>query len=289
MSRPNTIAACLILELTTLGLFQNPRPALAAETQGASRYVLLVGVDDYTHADKLQFCGADMRALAERLAAAGFAPDHICLLHDKADQPRSGPLKSNIERELGLVLKRANKNDLVIVAFGGRGAQREGKSYLYPVDAQPDDLATLISVEAIQSQLGECPAAVKLLVLDASRQDLSPGGRQPPAPGRLDFSRPIEQPPEGVMTLCSCGPGQTAHEDRDLGHGVFMHFLLEGLRGPADTNGDGRVSLLELYIYTMGKTKQHVAKKFNGYQTPALRGDMRDAFVLSGAPSRKTQ
>src|SRR5262249_48586773 len=49
--------------------------------------------------------------------------------------------------------------------------------------------------------------------------------------------------PGGVAALFSCKPGQFARETDTLKHGVFFHFVLQGLRGEAK-NGDGGVSSL---------------------------------------------
>src|SRR5690606_4774045 len=66
---------------------------------------------------------------------------------------------------------------------------------------------------------------------------------------------------------------QISKEDESFGHGVFMHFLLEGLRGGADGNRDGQITLGELSTYAGRETKTHVARKFSDYQQPALAGN----------------
>jgi hypothetical protein len=43
-------------------------------------------------------------------------------------------------------------------------------------------------------------------------------------------------------------------ESEELAGAVFTHFLVSGLRGGADVDGDGRVTLSELYTYAYRKT-----------------------------------
>jgi hypothetical protein len=43
---------------------------------------------------------------------------------------------------------------------------------------------------------------------------------------------PAEPLPSGVVAF-GCSEGQEAFEDDDLRHGVFFHYVLEGLRGKA--------------------------------------------------------
>ena len=81
------------------------------------------------------------------------------------------------------------------------------------------------------------------------------------------------------MLLASCGPSQVSMEDADFKHGVFMHYLLEGLQGQA-ANSDGAVTLAGLYDYASLQTKKYVAHKFNESQTPAIRGDINGPFEI---------
>ncbi len=82
--------------------------AKAAAAVG-QRWALLIGVDDYTWASKLQYCGADMRALAEQLTASGFPQDHVTVLHDKAEKtnlrPSTHPVDDVITNSIGMQLK----------------------------------------------------------------------------------------------------------------------------------------------------------------------------------------
>ena len=82
-------------------------------------------------------------------------------------------------------------------------------------------------------------------------------------------------------------PAQSAQEDAALGHGVFTHFLLEGLRGAADLDGDGQVGVLELHSYAGARTAH-----YTGYvQVPRIAEDhvgWQD-LTLVGQPSDPTE
>ena len=99
--------------------------------------------------------------------------------------------------------------------------------------------------------LQQSPAALKLLLVDACRNDPRVDGERTlkPTEGTRQFAASLEQPPRGILLMTSCAPGEIAREEKDFGHGVFMHFLLEGLGGKADVNGNGGVSLMESYLY----------------------------------------
>jgi formylglycine-generating enzyme required for sulfatase activity len=279
----------LLILIAAMGLFRGAS-ATAAEAAGekvGGRWAILIGVDDYAEANKLRFCGADMQSLAQKLIGAGFSAEQVLVLHDNASQSKYRPLKPNIERQLGLVLDAVERGDLVVVGFSGHGVHLNGKSYLCPEEARLEEPATLISLEGVYEKLQRCSASFKLLLVDACRNDPRPGGTKsltPTAQSR-QFAQSLDHPPEGILLLTSCAPGQISWEDESLGHGVFMHFVLEGLDGAADVEHQGRVSLTELYRYVNQKTKSYVIRQFNNSQTPALKGDINDDFALALAHS----
>jgi hypothetical protein len=62
-----------------------------------------------------------------------------------------------------------------------------------------------------------------------------------------------------------------------LKNSVFTHYLLEGLRGKADKDHDGVVTLNEAYEYAYSRTKDQT----EGRQHPQIEGKMVGAFPLS--------
>ena len=240
------------------------------------RFALLVGVDDYSNLKKLQFCGNDSRALRDQLVSAGFPADQVVLMHDDAKENRFRPFKANIERQLALLLNEVEADDLVVVAFSGHGVQPGETAYFCPADGNIDDAQTLIPLtgkQGVYDQLQKSKAALKLVIVDACRDDLRIAGKGGSRDAE-DVARFVrEPPPPGIVCLRSCGPGQKSQADPQLKHGVFMHYVLEGFSGKADGNGDGFVSVDELSTYAAQETKKHVRLQFNDYQSPDLKGD----------------
>ncbi len=124
----------------------------------------------------------------------------------------------------------------------------------------------MINVELLNAKLKVSDAALKLLVLDACRDDPRPPGRRS-ALGDVRFEYGL--PPDGVVSIKSCSRGKIAHEDKQLGHGVFMHFLLEGLDGKA-AGEDGSVTLGRLFDYASRQTDKYVVDKFGDVQCPVM-------------------
>ena len=59
------------------------------------------------------------------------------------------------------------------------------------------------------------------------------------------------------MVINASGPMQLALDDPQLKHGSFTHYLLRGLGGVADGNGDGIVTVNELYSYVQRTVSEH--------------------------------
>jgi uncharacterized caspase-like protein len=225
-----TIACLGVLGISTI--VSLPPTVRAQQPKVAQRWAVLIGVDDYAYSQKLKYCGADQRGLCDQLIKSGFPADHVFLLHDKAEDPKFRP---SLERQLNLVLNLAEAEDLVIVGFSGHGVHLDGKSFLCPGDCTLDDARTLVSLDGVYEKLQQCAARFKLILVDACRNDPRPGGSRSmtATEGARALARTLQEIklPEGVVLLNSCAPGEVSWEDEKFGHGVFMHYVLEGLNG----------------------------------------------------------
>ncbi len=262
-----------------------------AEAEG-QRWAVLVGVNQYTELGNLTYCVADAKALRDRLIASGYHPKNVFLLVDGAESAYL-PFRTNIVRRLETVLASAEKEDVVLVAFSGHGVHIGGKSYFCPTDASlrsPE--TTMVPLDFVYRQLEASPARQKLLLVDACRNDPRPPGERNAVAHQksLDgLAKQLQSVPAGVLALSSSAAGQVSWEDQDLGHGVFMNYVLEGLSGKADEEGnrDGEVSILELFRYANIHTRRWVLHNREGrVQTPELWGKIPDDWVLARLPAR---
>lgn len=274
-----TILLALILAAVSAGdtPAQQGRAA-RVESLSGTRWAVLVGVDSYKHVTpNLSYCGADVRALGDRLVQAGFNQDCVVVLSDKAG-PSLYPSKANIEKQLRLTLESVGPNDFVFLGFSGHGVRLDGKSYLCPYDAKmdPDDL---LPIDTIYKKLQDCPAKFKLFLVDACQNDTS-------MPKELVATRAANEVkqfdpfaadklPIGILLMTSCSAGQKSVEEPKFGHGVFTYFLLEGLAGQADADRNGEVSLLEWSSYAASRTRAYV-RSLDRAQSPAMRGEFPD-------------
>ena len=249
------------------------------EPASRERWAVLVGVDSYKYVTpNLNYCGADVQALGDRLVQAGFNRDCVVVLSDKAADSDYHPTKANIEKQLRLTLESVGPSDFVFLGFSGHGVRLDGKSYLCPRDAKMD-AADLLVVDDIYKRLGNCRAKFKLFLVDACQNDKS-------MPKELFATRAVDEVksfdmgiadklPAGILLMTSCSPTQKSIEEPKFGHGVFTYFLLEGLTGRADADQNGEVSLLEWSSYAASRTRAYV-RSLDRAQSPAMRGDFPD-------------
>ncbi|MFO0810466.1 MAG: caspase family protein [Gemmataceae bacterium] len=262
----------------------------AADPPAGGKYALLVGVDKYDPAElrSLQYPGRDVTVLAETLTKVGY--QNVTLMTSDRGQR---PTARNVIAALDRVLMDRRPGDSVLVAFAGHGVQfrNEEQVFFCPADAKLDDRETLVSLSRVYKQLGDCPAGFKLLISDACRNDPSPtrSASRSKSVELESKTRPQRMKlPSGVVALFSCAEGQVAFESERLKHGVFFHHVIEGLKGAADLNGDGKVTINELQDYLPTVVGEFVAKEFGNSQQPNFLINQTGALppLATGLPKR---
>lgn len=252
----------------------------------AQKWAVLMGVDQYVNGPKMRYCTEDATALVGGLTASGFSEQQVFALTDnvaEGDQASMYPTKGNIEKALDLVLSLPEKDDLLVVGYFGAGVQMKDANgtvvpYLCPRDGNLSDVNTLVPLADIYSRLENCEARYKVLILDTNRESLR-NTKLPEGVEFLDVGATTK--PFGVQILASTSANEVSFEDENLAHGVFANFLLEGMKDPssgADLNGDGDVSIQELYYHAKTRTKAWVARNYFSRQQVVLYGETSSNF-----------
>jgi uncharacterized caspase-like protein len=236
---------------------------------------------------------ADAEAVYQTLIrSAGFKKDNVMLLTDRTERK---PTLRNIKWALGTFLSRAaKKEDTVLIFFAGhgapdidsRGVERDGLAkYLIPKDADPDDLfSTALPMDDLQTIFGRIESERVIAFLDACYSGA--------AGGRTFMSKSVRAASvddqflerltrsKGRAIVTASRPNEVSVELADLGHGIFSYYLVEGLKGAADLNRDGIVSLQELYEYLEQQVSQK-SRAAGANQHPVMKGEMEGALPLS--------
>src|SRR5712672_3547019 len=144
--------------------------AISAEQAGdatsqPSRLALVIGNGHYPDASEpLGQPINDARALTATLRGNGFDVD---VVEDAS--------KDDMERAIDRLKSRIRRDSVVMLFFGGYGAQVGRESYMLPVDAviwkESDIRRNGFSVESVLDLMKEQGARTKLVVVDASRRN----------------------------------------------------------------------------------------------------------------------
>ncbi|MEZ4735958.1 MAG: caspase family protein [Caldilineaceae bacterium] len=238
-------------------------------------WAVLVGINHYEDAyiADLHAAVGDVTALHGVLAREYQA---VRLLTDET--PERLPTRANLLAELATVAQAAGEGDLLLFHFSGHGIAEGGESYLLPRDARLANLRhTGVAMKDVRELLEQSPARAKVIILDACHSGASLG--RAAATMTPQFIQRVFEEAEGMALLASCKGGQQSWEWREQGHGVFTYFLLEALRGQADWDGKGFVTVSDAGRYvTDGVKGWSVAH--NAPQTPTLHSTVAGDIIL---------
>lgn len=236
------------------------------ESGRGRRIAILIGTNEYSKLDKLEFAEDDVREMREVLLnpdICGF--DEVLELIDKN--------KEEVSQGIEEVFKNAKKDDQMLIYFSGHGKP----SYKFDLcllfkDTDPDSLlATSLKFDYINECKEQSACNRVVVILDCCYSGT--------AGMKGDYLEDMLSSYSCSSTILLTSTGQTgsniAKEDKELKHGVFTSYLLKGLKDwTADYDDDGIITVDDLYRYTFNETKA------KGLQRPQIKGSYEGEMVL---------
>ena len=237
-------------------------------------WAVVVGVGRYTAMPSLKFTDDDAYRFYSFLGSVegGAVPQSQMTILIDEDATRENILKKMREYFL-----KADANDVVVLYFSGHGLN----GCFLPVDY--DGYNNKLRHEEIKTVFKQSKAKHKLCIADACHSgSLNDGAgslaAKGPAPVTLQrYYQAFEDADGGVALLMSSKAEELSLEDHGLRQGVFTYYVLQGMKGTADTNNDYLVSIKELYNYVYAKVREYTTN----VQTPVLTGDYDDAMPVA--------
>ena len=250
------------------------------------KVALLVGVNRYLKPgfDDLKYAEADVTAVGEALETLGF--DVTLLLGGAMENDRKAT-KEAIEATTRKLVKPLGKRDVILLMFSGHGQTLnpdpnanpaklevdQFESYYCPVDAVYNTPESQVSINYLLDDVLAANVGRKLLVLDACRD--IPVDRTRPGKNARGINLASIDVRKGTCVYLSCDFGQRSFEDSGLGHGLFTHCLLDGLRGGAAHEGELAWSDLVAHVNRRMRSPQiRRLMPANEQQRPFPAGDM---------------
>ena len=245
---------------------------------GGKKWALIIGINSYQDQaiSDLQYAVNDAEKLYQLLIDpnyGGFEESKVILITDDSDKK---PTRENILIALN-GLENVSQQDSIFIFFSGHGMEERGVSYFLPSTAKIAILAdSAISMERFQQPMDRTQAKVQVLFFDACHSGANTENKAVGSMGEQMYSQ-IYKRARGRAILSSCGKGELSYEYKEKENGVFTYFLLEALRGSADENGNGMVSVSEASDYTSERVMEwgvRNGKKQNPQKSETVTGQI---------------
>ncbi len=246
---------------------------------------VVIGINKYIHLPPLKYAVNDAREFYRYLVDVNKVPEeNVWLILDE------DATLDKVKSTLGTRLRRsAGKEDTVIIYLAGHGAMESDSSspdgdglekYILPYNADPKDLYSSAMPMREIAQIFQRISSDRLILITDMCYSGAAGGRTVPVPGmRASISGAfLERISRGTgrVVLTAGDANEVTVERDDLRHGVFTYFLLEGLRGKADADGNGIITVDEVYRYVSIKVPQATGQA----QHPVRKGETKGEIVL---------
>lgn len=223
-------------------------------------YVVSVGISDYKYINDLRKTETDAKNFAELYRTK---TDNVeTLLGQQATH-------DNVLNTIRTYFSKAKENDIVVFYFSGHGTNGGLCAY------ETKSAKTAITYAEIQQAIRNCKAGEKLLFIDAC---FSGGLRQTPKDASQSNKNLHSQlkKTKGIMLFLSSRTEETSQENIWAPNGFYTQYLLMGLKGEADTNGDRIVTAKEIFTYVSGKVTERTSKR----QNPVMWGNFDDDMQI---------
>lgn len=237
----------LSLSLALL-LAQGPEPTLR-------RFALVAGANDGGQGrTQLRYATSDARAMARVLTQLGGVQAGDVVL---AEEPTPAQLSAAFDALQGRLGDARRPGTRLQVFFYYSGHSDEEGLLLG---------GERVGYAALRRRLDALAADVRIAVVDscASGALTLPKGGAPRPSFLVDSSTSLS----GHAFLTSASADEAAQESERLEASVFTHYFLSGLRGAADANRDGRVTLGEAYQHAFAETLARTTSTRAGPQRP---------------------
>jgi Caspase domain len=233
------------------------------------QFAVVVGANRATDGHQpLRYAHSDARAFAAVLTeASGVERENVVLLLD----PHPSEVLAALDRALGRAAA-AGPDSLLFFYYSGHADQGS----LYP-GGEP------LPLSALRPRLADSRAPIRVGIIDACRGGGWTGskGLSAAEPFAVDVSAALSS--EGSVLIASSSGLENAHEGETLQGSFFTHHWNAGLRGAADGNADGKITVNEVFEYARALTIRDTALVTEFPQHPSFRMDLagRDDLVLA--------
>ncbi len=242
-------------------------------------YAIIIGISNYKVVPDLQYAHKDAQAFEDFLLtdAGGKIPkaNIETFLNENAT-------RNNVGDAISVIARKAKTGDRVWFFFAGHGDMEDLtqiENGLLLLHNSPngnyfgmnDDVLEILDLKRYLSPLSQ-KGIEMIFIVDACHSGNLTGGVE----GSKQTGSALMSSWGKEYKILSCQPDQLSLESAEWGggRGLFSLELEEGMKGLADTDGNGKITMFELQTYIQA----NVAKYSEFKQIPMVSGDLSKSF-----------
>ena len=224
-------------------------------SSGVERYAVFIGSNSGgKNNQRLLYAGSDAISFQKTMAEIGGIPSsNAILLLD--------PAKDDLDEAMQAISNKIRSNK----------EKSKRSEFLFYYSGHSDENSLLLGKSTygyskLKAAISNVPSDVHVVILDScySGNFIRTKGGQRQKPFLLDDSSVVK----GHAYLSSSSSQESSQESDEIGSSFFTNAMLTGLRGAADSSGDKKVTLNELYSYAFNETLSKTENSSAGPQHP---------------------
>lgn len=249
-----------VKKLFTEALNDNQMVVDVVQDKDVKIWAVIIGAARYTHMPVLRYTDDDAYQVFAFLKSpeGGALPDNqVRLLIDE------DATHDNIITAMRSTFLKADENDVIMFYFSGHGLEGAFLSIDY------DGYNNKLEHTEITQLLKASRAKHKIVLADACHSGSILAAKNNMSEALKRYYEAFEATQGGTALLMSSKGEEYSLEDGGLRSGIFSHFLVRGLKGEADSDGNEIITISELFKFIHKSVRRYTGN----IQTPTLTGD----------------
>jgi len=248
---------------------------------GGATYAIIIGISDYKLVQDLQYAHKDAQAFEELLLSEGGGKVPKTNIETFLNENAT---RNNVGDAISVIARKAKPGDRVWFFFAGHGDMEDltqienGLLLLYNSPngnyfGMNDDVLEILDLKRYLSPLSQ-KGIEMIFIVDACHSGNLTGGVE----GVKQTASALLSSWGKEYKILSCQPDQLSLESEEFGggRGLFSLELEEGIKGLADTDGNGRIAMFEVQSYISA----HVANYSETKKISMVRRHLSTTLII---------
>lgn len=255
-----------------------------AKAKNRNAVAVVIGNSKYQRSDvpDVRYAVSDANLVAKYLQVSmGYQPENIIYLENATFSDFRTVFGDEKSANARLSSYIQDEDTELFIYYQGHGAPNlsDNSAYLVPVDADPDRISfSGYAVDLLYNNLAKLNVKSSTVILDACFSGAAGDGKMLIKSASPLFIH-VEAPEYNLANsavITASSESQIASWFNDARHSILTYQFLVGLRGKADINEDGKISLKEMKDYLQNRRTgvPYLANRLYGReQMPQIWGD----------------